>query len=795
MSASAVRAGRAFVELFLKDGVSKGLAPIEARLRGFTTNVKTFGAELAKLGAVGTAPLALSAKNFASFETTMANVATVLEQPQMHLKRMSGEVRNLSQEFGESVEVIGSGLYEILSATIAPEDAMTVLRAAMVSARAGVTDTATATNMLISILNAYHIPAKDAADVTDLLFQVMKRGTTTLPELAQHIGNVVSQAYAAEVSIEEMGAAIATMTRNGIKTDMAMTALNNMLSEFIKPSKQGKEVAEKFGIELSVASLKANGLLKTIEQLSKLPKDALAEIFPDARGIRGVFSITEDVAGFTKDMEEMKDRAGASMVAFGNHADTMTMHLGQMWEVAKDLTIEVGSSLGPMFSRLALLTRAVALPILDLISSNRQVVQWFALAAGSALILGTSLLGIASAGAALGAMLSFLGVLLNPLVMIPVALMAVGTAAAGAGVYWATFSADGQAALSSLGDAIEYLSYLADEAFMGIGDALAAGDLQLAANIAMLGMKAVWLEGLSMIASSFDNEWAEILRLLFSGDLAGAGEHAMEGLWHAFQRGLNAINGTWKIAMFYLNEAFLANGIDLAATWKTICDSISYAITKVVEGLSTAMDWLLSIIGTADEAANKTAQIGPGQSGQANDKATQEKRAADDAERRKRMLTFAQSFAKNGMAEEKYKSWNEENKNEARAKGDAAHNKALGELNEATKKAREAKEAHNKQLEADLAAAKAEREARAQANADKIVPQMEQADKEAKKATMESGTFSVAGKLAMAAMYGEGVTDDQKRVAVATELTARRLQKLIEIGQEQMARTFPASFK
>jgi len=795
MSASAVRAGRAFVELFLKDGVSKGLAPIESRLRGFTTNVKAFGAELVKLGALGTAPLLISAKEFASFETLMQNVASLLDEPDKHMARFRSGVRALSIEFGESTETIAKGLYDLISASIAPEHAMEVLRVGMTAAKAGVTDTAKATATLINILNAYHIPASDAADVSDLLFRTIKRGVTTFPELAEHMGMVTATAYACQLSLDELGAAIATMTRNGLKTDVAITSLNNVLLQFASPTAEGIAVAKEFGVEMSIAGLKSEGLLKIVQKLAKIPPDALAKIFPDARGIRGVFAIAGDAEGFAKDIEQMRTRGGAALSAFDLHVDTTSVHLGQLWEVAKDVSVEVGSTLAPLFSRLALLTRAIVTPTLDLISANQGLIQGFAIASVLALTVGTGLLAITAAGSSLGAMLGFLSVLLNPLVMIPVALVGIGSAAAGASVYWATFSAEGQAALTALGDSIEYLSYLADEAFMGIGDALAAGDLQLAANIAMLGMKAVWLEGLSIIASAFDNEWAEILRLLFSGDLAGAGEHAMEGLWHAFQRGINAIIGTWKIAMFYLNEAFLSNGIDLAATWKTICDSISYAITKVIEGLDAAMDWLLSIIGTADEAAAKTAQIGPGQSGQPNDKAAEEQRRAADAARQKRMVNFAQSFAQNGIAEEKYKAWNEENKNEAKAKGDAAHAKALDELNQATKKARDVRDAHNKQLEADLAAAKAEREARAQAHADKIVPQMEQADKEAKKATMESGTFSVAGKLAMAAMYGDGVSDDQKRVAVATELTARRLQKLIEIGNEQMARTFPASFK
>lgn len=787
MSSSSIRAGRAFIELFLKDGISKALVPIEARMKGFGDKIKSIGGSLAAMGGVASAPLALSAKNFASFETTMANVATVLDEPQKHMATMKAQVQALAMEFGESTETIGMGLYEIISAQIPAGEAMSVLRAAMISAKGGVTDTAQATNMLISILNAYKIPAKDAADVTDLLFQVMKRGTTTLPELAQYIGNVVATAKAAELSIEEMGAAIATMTRNGIKTDMAMTSLNNVLSEFIKPSEKGREIAEKYGIDMSIAALKSKGLLAVIKDLQKIPKDALAEIFPDARGIRGVFSITDDVAGFKTDMEEMKNRAGSSMAAFNNHAETTTVHLAQLWEFAKSLSVTVGSLLAPRIQRLALIAKTFIEPLNELVLKNKNLIQIFAGVAGAATFVGTVMLGIGTAMGIMGGIFAgVLSLVLNPLSYIVAAIAGVGAALLAGGAMWLTYSNGGKAALDTLGESISYLSYMADEAFMGMADALAAGDIELAGQIAMLGLQAVWHEGLNQIASMFDSEWAQVLRLLLGGDLGAAGEHAIQALWHSFANGIAGINLLWKYFWFGLSELALSMGFDIGAAWKSICDNIAMAINGILGAIQSAMDWLESLIGKADEAGEKTAKLDPEKKKVQDDidaGAARARKKAEDEAKAKRAIEFAKSMQWNQEVFNNQAAGAAENKEAAKTKADSTRDKALSDLNDATEKARTIREEQNKKLEAELAAAKQERDKRAKENAAKVVPVMdaaEEADKKAQGFAKDNGTFSAAGAIAMAGREGSEITDIQRKQYKESVALNKKIDRLLQ---------------
>ena len=93
-STQAIRAGRAFVELFADDSkLVRTLRHAQRKLKRFGNDVRDIGRRMATVGAAIAAPFAASAKVFADFEQQMANVSTMLEQPEKHMKRFSAGVR------------------------------------------------------------------------------------------------------------------------------------------------------------------------------------------------------------------------------------------------------------------------------------------------------------------------------------------------------------------------------------------------------------------------------------------------------------------------------------------------------------------------------------------------------------------------------------------------------------------------------------------------------------------------------------------------------------------------------
>lgn len=346
----AFTAGHGVIQLSLGTGV------LRSSMASVSKMVGKFQGRLTRLtgafGGIGTkmmagAGIGLAVKAFVSFEDQMAEVSTMLDDTGLHMGNFTKSIRSMSIEFGESTSTLAKGLYDILSASIAPEKALSVLAVSARAAKAGVTDTGVAADAITTILNSYGLAAEKAGDVSDWLFSVVKRGKTNFATLAPSIGNVASIAANAGLSLEELGASLAVMTRGGVKTDLAVTALNAILMNFLKPTDDAAKYAKKLGFEMSSATLKAEGIAGVFSRISKLPPEAVTRLFPNVRAIKGIMPAIRNMEGFAEDIGIITGRAGATEVAYKKMAATMGHAFRQAKQSTVALVASIGESLAP----------------------------------------------------------------------------------------------------------------------------------------------------------------------------------------------------------------------------------------------------------------------------------------------------------------------------------------------------------------------------------------------------------------------------------------------------------------
>ena len=233
-------------------------------------NIRTVSVMMAGIGVAGTFALTRLLKPLTEFQQGMADVATMLDDVDKHMDNFTKGVVQLSAEVGESVNTLSRGLYQILSATIAPSKALEVLRVSAKAAAAGLTDTETAADALTTILNSYQLSADQAAHVSDILFMTVRRGKIRFSEIASQIGKVAASAAAAGIPLEELGAAIATITRAGVPADQALTALNAVIRVFFRRTEKSKLAAlEHLGFVLDLDAARALGLSGVLKLLAR----------------------------------------------------------------------------------------------------------------------------------------------------------------------------------------------------------------------------------------------------------------------------------------------------------------------------------------------------------------------------------------------------------------------------------------------------------------------------------------------------------------------------------------------
>jgi len=574
--AGAIRAGRAFVELFADDSkLVRGLKRAQSHLKAFGTSVGAMGTKLMAVGATMLSPIGAGAKVFADFEKQMANVSTMLDNPDQWMPTYRTAIRDMAVEFGESTETLSSALYDILSASVEPAKALEFLRASVKSAKGGMSDAATSTKALLNVLNAFHVPAERVGEVSDMLFATIKRGVTTFPELADSIGSVTAVASSAGISFDELGASVATMTRNGLKTEMAVVALKGILAEFLKPSAEGAEAAAKLGFQMNTATLKSKGLVGVLEMLAKVDPETISRIFPDVRSLAGVLALRGDLKGFAADAAMMASKTGMAQTAFGK----MTGGLAGYFSKAKQAVTQTLSVIGETF---APAIKAAFQGLLDglkivrqWIADNRQMVITIALVAGSILGLGVALkvvgvslvvtgklLGTFAVALALPAKLIIgLIALIKAVGLATIGLHAILLAAVGGILY---FTGAGAKALGWMGERFDELASDARAAFGAISNALAAGDIGLAAKVLWLTLKMEWQKGVNFLTGIWVGFKSKFMSVIDSFVYGG------QVVWVEFS---SFIQSTWAKLVGFLKSvwakfsAWHARTVETTANW------------------------------------------------------------------------------------------------------------------------------------------------------------------------------------------------------------------------------------
>jgi TP901 family phage tail tape measure protein len=325
------------------------LLSAERKLELSAKKMETTGRRLTtRLTAPIAGVMALSIRSYAKFEEQLAMVSTMLDDQTMkYMPAYSQTIKEMSVDFGEATGTLAKGLYDILSASIEPAKALDVLSVATRAAKAGMTDTGVAADAITTILNSYSLSADKAGYVSDILFATVKRGKTTFAQLAPSIGMVTSIAATAGLELEQVGAALATMTRAGLQTRIAITSLRAIINSFLKPQDEAKKMAQQFGFELNTTTLEAIGLTGVLEKLKGATAEQLAILMPNVRGLAGFAAALKQVKGMGEDVDLMFNSLGLSQEAYNKMTQTLMHNLKQMWQGLKIVSVEIGEVLRP----------------------------------------------------------------------------------------------------------------------------------------------------------------------------------------------------------------------------------------------------------------------------------------------------------------------------------------------------------------------------------------------------------------------------------------------------------------
>lgn len=349
----------------------KASSGIRRSLTSQITAMRSIGRGLTKYV---TAPIlgvaAISGKFAIDFDRNMRNVNSIAQLPERQFQKLKQSVLDLAGPTAQSPNTLAEGLYDLVSSGFNASEAIQILHKSALAASAGLTTTEVSTKAVAAALNAYHLPASRAGAVSDTLFETVNRGVLTFDQLATTIGDALPFASQLGVNLNEVGAAISTMTKQGLSSAEAVTRLKNVFIAFIKPSKGMQEVLDKMGIsgEELLHKKGFQGAMEALRAHTNGTNEAVAKLFPNIRGMGGVLALTgKSAKSAGEDLKAFQSTTGATAKVLKEQEKSFGFQMQRAWASLQAVLIEIGSQVLPI----------VIPPFLSLLGIIRDVVHGF----------------------------------------------------------------------------------------------------------------------------------------------------------------------------------------------------------------------------------------------------------------------------------------------------------------------------------------------------------------------------------------------------------------------------------
>lgn len=271
-------------------------------------------------------------QEFGQIQTLTDGVGDALEQGLLDL---AGRV---PQTAGDITKVA----YQAISVGIDFLDAASKL------AVPGATGMTESVDLLTTAVNAYKERGLETGRASDILFATVRAGKTTIEELTQSLGQAAPASAQFGISLEEVGAATAVLTKSGLSTSEAS------INALVKPSSAAAKKLKALGVEFGVSALESEGLTDVLEDLqakSGGSAEALGTLFTRFEATQGLLGVMSGgLKTYHADLESITNATGATAKANATMAATTQGAIDSFKALSEGVLREVSQELMPVFN-------------------------------------------------------------------------------------------------------------------------------------------------------------------------------------------------------------------------------------------------------------------------------------------------------------------------------------------------------------------------------------------------------------------------------------------------------------
>jgi len=324
-------------------GASAASLSFKAAAASLATLLGPITAGITLVAAFGKVFQTVAAQDFASakIKTLGVNADALVPKLSTLSNELSGQVSQL-ELLQASYDVASAGFGETA-------ELVDVLKASQLGATGGFSDLATVTDATTSVLNAYGLESDKAAKIVDGFVQTQNDGKIVVEQYAQQIGRLAPIAAGAGVGIDELNAAISSVTATGVPVESTFAGLRQVIAAIQKPTGEAAKAAKKLGIDFSASALKSKGLggvLQEVVDKGGASEETLALLFGSVEARTAVLPLLNDqLVSFNKNLENQANAQGTAADAATTSSNTIQGQLTRLGSAFTNLAGE-GSEFG-----------------------------------------------------------------------------------------------------------------------------------------------------------------------------------------------------------------------------------------------------------------------------------------------------------------------------------------------------------------------------------------------------------------------------------------------------------------
>lgn len=269
-------------------GARTGLRAVRGELGDTLSASELLGRSLrnALAGIGGALAIGQITRTLAGYEQQISTVRAVTGATETQFAALRAETQRLGASTRFSASQAAEGATFLARAGFDVQQVLGSLNDTLLLAQAGGLDLGRAADIASNALTGFRLPVEQAGRVVDVLALAANSANTDVGQLGEGLKFVAPVAAGLRVPIEEVVAAIGSLSDAGLQGSLAGTGLRRVLAELESPAAKTEAILARAGVSIDEVRVSTNGLTPALLRLRDAGIDTglALEIFGDRGG-------------------------------------------------------------------------------------------------------------------------------------------------------------------------------------------------------------------------------------------------------------------------------------------------------------------------------------------------------------------------------------------------------------------------------------------------------------------------------------------------------------------------------